>query len=202
MYANAVATVFHYILIYPPLFLLAYLGFGRRRKKRKDRAEVRARALGIGAVIMLTGSAIVAYNLLNSGSQQRLATWQIISIIVAISIIALMERRLVEHDIDEKSRAGNAETTHFPTRVTYVSIVFSLLLLVTISFLLITRPNTVNGASRILDGNGRYDTTFLRHDPPETEFLPDGAGPLGAYAFSDIGGRNVWVDVVSGRILE
>lgn len=213
LYAGAVATVFYYVLIYPPLFLLAYFGIGKNRKKRNDRAEARARGFGIGAAIMLAGCAMVTYNLISSGNHQRLASWQIIAIVVALAIVALMEKKLIERDIEEKSRAdiaGTGETgekgkdvdiSHYPTRVNYVIIVFSLLLLVTLSFLLITRPTTVNDARRVLDRNGRFDMTFERHDPPEAESLPDGAGPLGAYCFSEVGGRSVWVDVKSGRIL-
>jgi len=215
MYAGAVATVFLYILIYPPLFLVAYFGVGRRRKRRAVRPEAKSKALGVCAVILLAGSAMVAYNLISAGQHQRLATWQIISIVVAAAVIALMERKIVEQDIEEKARAekagipengegaGAALIAHFPTRVNYVSMVFALLLFTTIVYLIAASPITVGGARRMLEERGRQNAVFVGHYPPEAESLPDSAGPLGAYSFSGIaGGRVFWVDVATGAILD
>ena len=216
VYSGAVVTVFYYVAIYPPVLFAAYFVFRERRVKKKRSDETRANALRIVAAVMICGCVLVIYNLFRAGSYQRLATWQIIAIVIAAAIITLQERNLLLNAIEKNTRSKNRSAAkksaaatgsreedglkHFMIRINYVSMAFSLLLAVTIMFIFITQPHTVNGAKRILETTGYTGAAFVGHAPPGTESLPDRAGPLGAYCFTDLGGRRLWVDVVSGEI--
>jgi len=200
LYRGAVATIFYPILIYPPLFMVAYLGFGRFRKS-KDRGEKRARALGVCSILLMGGTGLALFHFISEGGHQRLTTWQIISIVFAGAIVVLMEKRLTDFALsqftlsEEEIKQGN-----FKIRVNYVSIVFISILLCTALYMMINAPATVQAARRALEQRGHTYITFAEHLPRDE--LPEYFGPFGAYSFTDSNDENILVDVGSGNIIE
>jgi len=188
MYAGSVVTVFIFIAVYPPLFLIGYIVFGKRPLKAGRRA-IRIKMRGMFGAIAIVGCIVVGYNFIRSGTYQHIINWQILSLFAAVAVVALL---------DYKQLMDQFEIA----KIDYVSIVFSLLLVVTIIFLLISRPITVNGAKRTLENGGFPNSSFVEHHPPESELLPEDAGPLGAYFFSGANDEPIWVDVAFGEILK
>jgi len=188
MYSRAIETVFTYVVVYPPLFLIGYLVFGKRPMKRKDRKELRAKAMGMVGAIVLVGCALVVYNYLSGEKYRSLIDWQILAIVAAVAVVGLLESK-------------RDEIVRKVLKVDYISIIFGALLLATVMFLLITRPYTVAGAEKMLAGYGRQDAVFEEHYPQGSQ-LPQGTdGPLGAYLFVGADGDRFLVDVASGELL-
>ena len=161
MYAGAVETVFVYIAVYPPLFLIGFLVFGKRQM-RKDRKEIRAKIMGMVGAMALVGCGIAAYNFLNGDNYQGLINWQLLAIVAAVAAVGMFDsKRVIVVNILQK--------------VDYISLIFAALLLTTMIFLIITRPCTVAGAQRALSDYGYQDTHYLNHFTKEYEDLPDEA---------------------------
>jgi len=188
LYDRAVVTVYWYVLVYPPLFLVAHILF-RNRKLKRDRRELRARMMGLFGTIIFVICVVVGYNFISGEEYRDMSIWQILGIVMAISAFGLLESK--RDDMEKKV-----------SRIDYISIAFSTLLVFTVAFLLITAPLTVGGAGRLLAAQGRTDAVFMEHHTPESEFLPESSGPIGAYLFKTANGAEIWVDVASGEILE
>jgi len=189
IYGGAVGTVFAYVSIYPPLFLVGFLIFGKRQLKR-ERKELRAKAMGMTGSILLVGCVLVGYNFLSGDAYRHLTDWQILSIVVAVSAIGVFESK----------RDENIQKVQ---KVDYISLIFGLLMLTTLMFLLITRPYSVARAERVLSDYGYQDLHYLNHLTKEYEDLPEETGPLGVYVFVNNLGQEVFVvDITSGRVLE
>ena len=188
LYDRAVITVFWYVLVYPPLFLIGHLIY-RNRKAKRDRKEIRARMMGLFGTIVLVVCVVVGYNFISGSEYRDLSTWQILGIVMTVAAFGLLESK--RDDMEKKV-----------LRVDYISITFATLLVFTAAFLLITAPRTIGGAERLLAAQGRSDAVFAEHHKPESESLPESAGPIGAYLFKTASGADIWVDVASGDIME
>ena len=126
LYDQTVTTVFIYAAIYPPLIVMLYYAFGRRRAKREYAPEIKKAQAAIAYALLAVCTVFTYYYVLvnNAG---RLASWQILAIVNAIVIIAVLHKqRRVNIDVNFKADA--------------VSIIYSMILLVTVLFLLIARP--------------------------------------------------------------
>jgi peptidoglycan/LPS O-acetylase OafA/YrhL len=189
MYAGAVATVYMYVLVYPPLFVIGLLIFGNRQLKKDHRKELRAKLLGMLGAMALVICIIVGYNFISDDNYHPLYNWQILSLGATVAVGALLEGVRIKNDISIR-------------KVDYATIILAALLLTTAVFLLSTRPYTVTGAGNILSDHGHAGATLTGHHPHDSEYVPEGAGPLGAYLFTGISGENLWVDVQSGGIIE
>ena len=188
MYAGAVATVYMYVLVYPPLFVIGYIIFGDRQLKKDHRKEVRAKILGMVGAMALVGCVLVGYNFITGDDYQPIANWQILILAAGVSAGALVESRRSKVELRIQ-------------KLDYISMIFGALLLTSILFLLFTRPYTVSGAGRVLSDSGASGVSFSEHHSLESENAPDGAGPLGAYLFTNALGESFWVDVSSGEVI-
>ena len=213
LYARAVATVFFYVSIYPPLFILLYIIFGNRTprvfgpRRSQEHTEALTKLRVYIMYAALAVCTVLIYYYVLAKNIHRLPSWQILALVTGVVIIAAMQR--LRADISGIRLVAYA-----------LSIIYSLLLIVTVLFLLITGPTTVAGAKKVLADNGQQSQYpyFYCHCLPDsaTYLLPDGTGRLGAYLFSDVppdpsGGRaeyttdavknGVYVDVESGDII-
>ena len=187
MFAGAIETIFMFVSVYPPLFLIGYLIFGKRPLKR-DRKELRAKAMGMVGTMALVVCGLVLYNYLSGDDYRYLVNWQILAIVIVIAVIGLLESK-------------KFITAHRILRVDYISMIFASLLLTTVIFLLATGPFSVAGAENVLAGVGRQDAVFEEHYPQGSEALQEAGGPLGAYLFIGADGERFLVDVASGECL-
>jgi len=187
MFAGAIETIFMFVSVYPPLFLIGYLIFGKRPLKR-DRKELRAKAMGMVGTMVLVVCGLVVYNYFSGDDYRHLANWQILAIVIIIAVIGLLESKKIAVAIRI-------------LRVDYISMLFTAILLATVVFLLATGPYSVAGAESVLAGAGRQDAVFEGHYPQGSEFLEETGGPLGAYLFVGADGERVLVDVASGELL-
>ena len=213
MYARAVATVFFYVSIYPPLFILLYLIFGNRTprvfgpRRTQEHTEALTKLRVYIMYAALAVCTVLIYYYVLAKNIHRLPSWQILALITGVVIIAAIQRL--------RSEISGVRLVAYA-----LSIIYSLLLLVTVLFLLITGPTTVAGAKKVLAENGQQSQYpyFYCHCPPDSAAypLPDGTGRLGAYLFSDVppdasdiaGGdmsdtvkNGIYVDVESGEII-
>jgi len=188
LYAGAIGTIFVYILVYPPLFLIGFVVFGKRQMK-KDRKEIRAKIMGLTGAMVLVGCGLAVYNFVSGETYRHMTDWQILAIVIAVAAIGVYE----------SMRGQDAKKI---LKVDYISMIFASLLLMTLAFLLITGPNTIAGAQKLLFSDGHTDTQFINRLPKEYEDLPEEIGPLGVYVF--ISGRQevFIVDIATGEIFQ
>ena len=189
MYGWAVGAMFVYASIYPPLIMILYFAFGKRRPVREETSQQRKETKAAIAYIVLASYAAFTYYYVLTSRHVRLGSLQMLGIVTAIVIVAIMHKlRRKEADIKFKANA--------------VSIIYLAILLATVIFLLITDSYTITGARRVLEDNGYNNTSFVSHHPAETEDIPVNAGRLGAYSFqSDTGSETIYVDVAAGEII-
>ena len=189
IYARAVATVFIYATVYPPIFVLMYYIFGKRRQKKEQPEEFTKARINVAYMVLACFYVFYILYML-TGNTMRLSGWQILAVFTAFVIIALLHKNRGQNfDINFSADAA--------------SIVYSMILIVTAIFLIVTRPLTVAGAKKILEESGRRNVSFVTHYPPEEELTDAGARSFGVYSFVyESGGASVYVDVASGSITE
>ena len=201
--------MFVYTTIYPPIFLLLYIAF-RKRPPKKELTEEQKITQRTAAYVVLAGLAAFTSYYVITGQNPRLSSWQLLAIVAAFVIIAILHYlKYGKIGVDIKADAG--------FKLDAVSIVYFMIILVTVLFLLITSPYTVAGARKALAERGFHETVFRKHYPSETQPAPEDpdeegqpaaedpipveAGHLGAYYFMDVTtGRKLYVDVASGEI--
>ncbi|MCL2200671.1 MAG: hypothetical protein FWB75_04750 [Oscillospiraceae bacterium] len=140
LYEETVPTLFYFALIVPPVFLL----LDRLLSGFFTRDSVRAKLGGmlrVTSVFLMLASGLAAYITFTGGHLRSLVHWQIIAVALSCAIVTALERKLIEYEQSEDTaQTDPTGAGRFEVRVTYVSIVLSVLLICTFVFMLIAAP--------------------------------------------------------------
>ena len=189
MYAGAIGTVFIYASVYPPLILLLYFAFGRKRPAAETSPERKA-AQAVIAYLLLAACTVLMANYVLTGAYTRLSSLQILAALIAFdAVVAAHKLRAKKASIRFKAIAAG--------------IIYAAILLTSVLYILVVKPYTVNSALNKLEIAGYQDASFSSHHSRDADGIPEVTGFLGAYSFhSESAQLTVYFDVVTGEIIK